>query len=189
LSPAGNEQGRATALTIVTPIRRPWSVWLRFLFFLGTRLPLPRWTLLKLGLIHYARFALVTRIPPNGSREHRERLHSKYMLFESNFNGLWHSYIEAFSYVFPKGMHALWGSSYGFPGPVPVGPFKQWVRRNEFVASHYHSAYPEATTKEVLAALELRTMAHALAQQAQHSSPADFRDAYRAFLVSAQHSL
>jgi hypothetical protein len=189
LSPAGNEQGRATALTILTPIRRRRSPWLRFLFFVGNRLPLARWTLLRLRLIHYARFALVTRIPPNGSREHRERLHSKYLLFESNFNGLWHSYIEAFSYVFPKGMRAIWGSSHGFPGPVPVGPFKQWVRRNEFVASHYYSAYPEATTKEVLSALELSTMAQVLAQQAEHSSPADFRDAYRAFIVSAQRYL
>jgi len=129
------------------------------------------------------------RIPPGAAREHRERLHSKYLLFESNFNGLWHSYIEAFSYVFPKGMRALWGSSYGFPGPVPVGPFKQWVRRNEFVASHYYSAYPEASTREVLAALELKAMAEALARQAESSSPAEFRNAYHAFLEGAQRCL
>jgi len=189
LSPAGNEQGRTTALTILTPIRRRWSPWLRLVFFLGTRLPLPRWTLLRLRLIHYGRFAIVDHIPPGAAREHRERLHSKYLLFESNFNGLWHSYIEAFSYVFPKGMRALWGSSYGFPGPVPVGPFKQWVRRNEFVASHYYSAYPEASTREVLAALELKAMAKTLAQQAESSSPAEFRDAYHAFLEGAQRCL
>jgi hypothetical protein len=189
VSPAGNEQGRATALTILTPIRRRWSPWLRLLFWLGSRLPLPKWTLLKLRLIHYARFAVVDRIPPKAPRNRRERLHSRYLFFESNFNGLWHSYIEAFSYVFPRGMRAIWGSSYGFPGPVPVGPFKSWIRRNEFVASHYYSAYPEATTRTVLAALEVKGLAESLSRQAESSDPAAFRDAYRAFLEAAQRYL
>jgi hypothetical protein len=39
-------------------------------------------------------------------------------------------------------MKAIWGTSYGFPGPIPVEPFKAYIRRNEFVANHYWSAYP-----------------------------------------------
>ena len=42
MSPAGNELGQATALTILTPIRRGWLLWLRAWFALARVLPLQR---------------------------------------------------------------------------------------------------------------------------------------------------
>ena len=52
-------------------------------------------------------------------------------------------------------MTMVWGSSWGFPGPVPVGPFKDYIRRNEYEANHYYSAYPEATTTMIASSLLL----------------------------------
>ena len=52
-------------------------------------------------------------------------------------------------------MWGFWGSSFGFPGALPPGPFKEYIRANELDANHYYSAYPEATATMVLAALEL----------------------------------
>ena len=52
-------------------------------------------------------------------------------------------------------MTLFWGSSYGFPTPLPTGRFKDYIRRHEIVASHFYSAYPDATTTMVLSALEL----------------------------------
>ena len=49
-------------------------------------------------------------------------------------------------------MKAIWGTSYGFPGPIPVEPFKDYIRRNEYVANHYWSAYPGCTTTEIVSA-------------------------------------
>ena len=39
-------------------------------------------------------------------------------------------------------MKGIWGTSYGFPGPIPVEPFKDYIRANEYVANHYYNAYP-----------------------------------------------
>ena len=52
-------------------------------------------------------------------------------------------------------MTLFWGSSYGFPTPLPTGRFKDYIKRHEIVASHFYSAYPDATTTIVLSALEL----------------------------------
>ena len=49
-------------------------------------------------------------------------------------------------------MKGIWGTSYGFPGPIPVEPFKDYIRKNEYVANHYWSAYPAATTTEIISA-------------------------------------
>ena len=74
---------------------------------------------------------MIQRFPDGGGGE---RLHYAYLFFESNFNGTWDQYIDAFSEVVPFRMKAIWGTSYGFPGPIPVEPFKavhppQRVRR------------------------------------------------------------
>jgi hypothetical protein len=60
---------------------------------------------------------------PGGDRRRGERVRYRYLLFESNFNGTWDEYIDAFSEVVPTRMRLIWGSSYGFPGPLPVEPF------------------------------------------------------------------
>lgn len=178
MSPAGNERGQATALTILTPIRRGWPLWLRAWFALAHVLPLQRWTLLRLRRIHFARFAVVSRLDGR-------RLHSRHLLFESNFNGNWHSYLEAFCQVFPKGMWGLWGSAHGWPGVAPVAGFKHWVRRNEFVASHYWSAYPEATTRDILAALDTEPRIRALAAAAPEMDPERFEAQWNELLRAA----
>ena len=92
---------------------------------------------------------MIRRFPDGGGGE---RLGHTYLFFESNFNGTWDQYIDAFSEVVPTRMKAIWGSSYGFPGPIPVEPFKAYIRKNEYVANHYWSAYPGATTTEIISA-------------------------------------
>src|SRR4051812_27441806 len=105
---------RASALNLITPISSRGRLWLRFLFFAATILPLPRLTVLRLRLIHYARWTVLGR-----SRPH--------LLFESNFNGIPDAYVEAFSYVFPLGLKLIWGSSERFPGPIPVESLREWI--------------------------------------------------------------
>ena len=83
---------------------------------------------------------MIRRFPDGGGGE---RLHHTYLFFESNFNGTWDQYIDAFSEVVPDAHEGRSGArSYGFPGPIPVEPFKEYIRQNEYVANHYWSAYP-----------------------------------------------
>jgi hypothetical protein len=111
------------------------------------------------------------------------------MYFESNFNGGWEEYIDAFSHILTFGMAAFWGSSFGFPKALPVGPFKEYITENETAASHYYSAYPEATVTMIKAALELDEKLAPLKRGAERMSPEDFQTAYTKMLTDAQHCL
>src|SRR5262249_1571221 len=142
--------------------------------------------LADLSFIHYAHWAIVSRIPFNGAPQIRERLHYRYLLFESNFNGTWDQYIEAFSEAVGQRMSAIWGSSFGFPGPIPVEPFKAYIRRNEFAANYYWSAYPQATTTIVLQALDLEQKLAQFAARSQSMTPLEFTQAYEALLTDVQ---
>jgi hypothetical protein len=135
-----------------------------------------------LSFIHFVRFAIVRRLP-NGPRLRRPIL-----LFESNYNGSFPDYIETFSETVPDEMRGFWGTSYGFPGPVPVTPFKQYIRDNQFDVDHYYCAYPESTTM-IVSALALDPEHEAFHTQASRLQPDEFLAAYDRFVADHQAEL
>lgn len=181
-----NVEGKATAITVVTPVRRfgPLLLWL--VFWAGRNIKATLAKLETLSFIHYARWAVIKRFPDEGGGE---RLKHTYLLFESNFNGTWDQYIDAFSEVVPFRMKAIWGTSFGFPGPLPVEPFKGYIRRNEFVANHYFSAYPGATTTEIVSAARVEAALQELVHSSAGLDPDAFGEAYRSFLTKVQRDL
>ena len=181
-----NIEGKATAITVLTPVKWHGPLLLAVVFWVGRHVT---WTLKKLQMlsfIHYARWVMVKRFPDGGQGE---KLHYPYLMFESNFNGSWDQYIDAFSEVVPARMKGIWGTSYGFPGPIPVEPFKDYIRANEYVANHYYNAYPGATTTEIISAAKVTAAVDELSARAANLDAAGFKTAYEDMLTSIQHDL
>ena len=181
-----NVEGRATAITVLTPYKRTGRLLLPIVFWIARN---ATWTLKKLQMlsfIHYARWVIVKRFPDGGGGE---KLRYPYLMFESNFNGSWDQYIDAFSEVVPTRMKAIWGTSYGFPGPIPVEPFKDYIRANEYVANHYYNAYPGATTTEIISAAKVAAALDEFRARAAGLDPDAFKAAYEDMLTSIQHDL
>jgi hypothetical protein len=183
-----NVLGRANALTVMSAVKPRGVVPLRILFAIGIRFPILLTTLKKLSFIHFARWTLMTELPA-GRGGAPKPLKNVHLFFESNFNGTWEQYIDAFSYVVPKHIRAIWASSYGFPGPLPAHPFKRYITQHEYPAEHYYSAYPEASTTMVLDALALRADLDRLRRRARKMSPEKFDRAWREFLTANQRRL
>jgi len=183
-----NVDGQAVALTVFSGVRWWGPLWLPLFFLFIRRGSGSLKTLKQLSFIHAARWSLVRRLPANGTRPER-RLRFAHLYFESNFNGGWEEYIDAFSYVLTHGMWAFWGSSYGFPHALPAGPFKEYISRNEYEADHYYSAYPEATATTVLQSLELAPKLAELRRQAPQMSPESFNLAWGRLLSEIQPCL
>jgi hypothetical protein len=184
-----NVDGQAIAITVFSTIKWWGRLYLPVLFFLAKRVPWLTETLRKLSFIHFARWALVKEIPYNGPPQPRQTMRYAHMYFESNFNGGWEEYIDAFSHIMTPNMKVFFGSSYGFPGPLPVGPFKDYIHANETEASHYYSAYPDATITMVAGALALDDRLAPLRRDAAELDPTAFAAAYRRLLTDAQRWL
>jgi hypothetical protein len=184
----GNVTGEARALTAIGPLRqRSLGYWkllagflLRRYFWLFRNAKIR--PLKQLGFIHYARWVLIHELPDG---DERVPLEPVYMLFESNFNGGFDEYIDAFSYVIPGAMEDIFGSAYNFPGPIPATPFKDFIRRHDYEADHFFSAYPEATAADVAAALELSEAMDKL-QKRDDGNPWTFAVHWRGFMTKAQ---
>jgi hypothetical protein len=184
-----NADGQAIAITVFSTIKLWGRAFLPVLFLVTRKVPKLTVTLRQLSFIHFARWTIVSKIPYNGPPQRKGRLRYPHMYFESNFNGGWEEYIDAFSHILARGMTAFWGSSYGFPKPLPTSPFKAYIQINETEADHYYSAYPDATSTMIQRALVLDEKLAKLKRDAARMEPEAFAAAYRRFLTDVQHCL
>jgi hypothetical protein len=180
--------GRSTAVTVISPCRRWWAAWLRLDFAalaLWKRLlrqKQPSRPVRKLSFINFAHWALVDRIPARGGHGARP-LPKPYIVFHSNFNGAAHEYIEAFCRALPWRMRGLWGGAYGTPDPSRLQAFHEHIVDNWVPTQHYYCAYPQASTKMILAALQVRKLFDEFSERAADLEPDRFAEEY-AKLVS-----
>jgi hypothetical protein len=178
----GNEIGRMTGLTLLTPVRPSWLLFLRLGFFVSWHAKVFNRHILQFNFIKFVRWTVVRDLPGEG-------LTYSYMLFESNFDGPWQHYIDAFAYVIPKDIRLTWGRGINFPHPPPSEPLKAWIARNSMEGGTYYCAYPQASTRMVRSALNVRERFLPLARDAERMSPEEFAAAYERFLVEAQADL
>jgi hypothetical protein len=183
---SGNVDGQAIAITVFSTVKWWGRPWLSAVFVAPKLLPPAIGTLRRLSFIHFARWSLVTEIPFNGAPQPRVKLRYPHLYFESNFNGGWEEYIDAFSRILTRGMGLFWGSSYGFPKALPTGPFKNYIKQNEMEASHFYSAYPEATTTQIEQAIKLDAALQPLIERAPTMRPEQFAAAFSQLLTEAQ---
>ncbi len=181
--PPGNTIGRMTGLTLFTPIRRQFVPILKAAFWLGKYVPMAQKHILQFDFIHFVRWTVVKQLP------HHKRLNYSYLFFESNFDGPWQHYIDAFAYIIPKDIRFVWGRGVQFPHPPPAEPLKAWIARNSMEGGTYYCAYPQASTRMVKGALDVRKDFQALLAGAERQSAEEFKAAYERFLADQQANL
>ena len=184
-----NQCGRAIAMTVVNPIKPGRSAVLRFNFWVSRRFPVLLSRLKKLSFIHFLRWTIVEDFPYNGPPQEREDLKYDYLFFISNYNGYWMQYIDAFYHVLPDQMDWIWGNTYFYPKGSPAGATKRAIQKLEFTASHYYSAYPEASATMIQSALALKSRFDLFQAGVEGAEAPDFQRAFQRFVTDAQRYL
>jgi len=201
-----NVRGKAYALTAFTRMHPAKTYGLRLVFFLirlsMLPIPFPKWGVLgrikqvqldltQLSFIHFARWVIIKRgqFPRVDASQKEEALNYDYLLFESNFNGDWEKYIDAFSQVVPGGMDNIWRWSVKYPQSRPITPFLNYIRNCQYDTDYYYSAYPGASTNDVRGALLLGEKLEAFVRTSAGLTPDEFARAYQIFTVEIQNCL
>ena len=189
--PAGQAgvAGHDTAMTLWTPVRW-WGVpLLRSGLFVIRHTGLTLRLLRKLSFIDYARWSLVKEFPRVGEPQGKDPRRRHHMMFESNFNGTWNQYIEAFAQVIPLNIKLFWGSSINFPGPRRTGPLLAWVHRHHFEVQYFDTAVDTATATMVVSALELEEKLRAFARDSEGLDAEAFQEGYQKLLREVEKHL
>jgi Dyp-type peroxidase family len=98
---------------------------------------------LNMGTIHYARWF---RLPGTDK-----------LIFLSNYDGSWESYLEDFIMKAHPGQTAAWSNGVGFPktsllvneGARDGDRFKRWVRRQQVPSQYWYSCFRDLTTSQI----------------------------------------
>jgi len=106
--------------------------------------------LLGIPTIHFARWIMMDG--------------NKRMLFFSNYDGSWASYLGDFVDQAKYGLTAIWGNTTRFPpskwlafgGAANIIQFKEWSRQHNVYAPIFYRAYPSATIANLLKDIEIR---------------------------------
>jgi len=128
------------SMTIVSEIKpgiRAWLV-LRLALLIGQfNKPSPSGQHSGVSTIHFARWIVI-----DGGRN---------LLFESNYDGSWESYIDDFGDLAHIGMDLIWGNCTGFPkgGSLDIDAFKKVIRDHQHPAVVFYSAYPATTVTNI----------------------------------------
>jgi hypothetical protein len=140
-----------------------------------------------LGVIHFARFTVIRELHHHG--QPRDYLRQPLQLFESNYNGSFGSYIDLFVRLIPNRIRAFWGTSYGFPCRLPLGPFKGYILANQYPVDHYYARYPEASVAIVRSALQIMQANIELRQDGPDMDADAFAQRLRQLVTSVQGDL
>jgi hypothetical protein len=145
---------QATAVTIVARIRRFGAGWYRLLFLGARHIPWITDAMRRQQFIHFCHWMMLTDVPT--AEGGRCPLRSPLLWFESNYDGDVVRYMDTFARIIPWRMRAAWTPTVRFPDMFPPADFHQWTLDNAYETTHYWSAYPEASTREVGRALRVQ---------------------------------
>ncbi|HEX2074274.1 MAG TPA: hypothetical protein VHF92_10850 [Geodermatophilus sp.] len=180
--------GRAGMITVLTALRPFGALRLRVLFALTRRIP--RLTGLgPLKSVYFTRWGVLTSLPYNGPPQVPEQLGHPLLLWETVYSAPAEPYVETFVHAVGSKVRRIWGTSYGFPGTRSVTGLARYIGELSVPGAHCWSAYPEATVRTVLSALDVAREHRYLEQAARTSTPEDFAVVYRGFLARRQGDL
>jgi Dyp-type peroxidase family len=99
--------------------------------------------LADVGTIHFAQWVTLPR--------------SRKLLFLSNYDGSWQSYLEDFITEASGGVTGIWSNTADFPqtqwlfldGAADGDRFKRWARRQQIPTLFWYSAYPDLTVRQI----------------------------------------
>jgi hypothetical protein len=171
-----------TGLTLFTPVHRLWARPVTLGLRVTRHLPFMRRHILQFDFIKFVRWTIVRQLDG-------ESLHYPYLFFESNFDGPWQQYIDAFAYVIPLDIRVTWGRGPGFPAPPPSEPLKAWIARNSMGGGTYYCAHADASTRDVKNALAVRARFDELRRASASMGADEFKAAWEQFLADAQAHL
>ena len=98
----------------------------------------PSGSLIGISTIHFARWLVI-----DGGRR---------LLFVSDYDGSWESYIDEFAEMILSGLDAIWETSFGMPpdGARDLPAFKRFLRIHQVPSDIFFAAYPDETVLNIM---------------------------------------
>jgi hypothetical protein len=185
-----NQSGQVYGLTILSPIAEEdhldISHTLKLRAFLAT---LPKDHLSPFAQVsstHLARLVVMDDVVFVGSPACEEHLRSRYLVFETNFDGDLDTYLTRLAKEVPDFVTNVWSHCVGFPGVSDIGAFIAYMKKCQIDTTFFFADVNNHTVQENLKALqEQAAMAHFI-EKNQGLPASELQRAFGVFLRSLE---
>ena len=135
----------------------------------------------KVSSTHMCRLVVMDDVVYVGTPATEEHLNSKYLVFESNFDGDLEPYLRRMAKEIPDVVESVWGHCAGYPGLRDVDAFVAYMKTCQITTTFYFADVNNQTVQSTLRALKVQASAADFIAKHQGASPSEMHAAFRAF--------
>jgi hypothetical protein len=133
---------------------------------------------------HMARLVVMDDVVYVGAPACEEHLKSRYLVFETNFDGDLDTYLSRMAAEIGDVVDSVWKHCVGYPGVTDTGAFIAYMKRCQIDTTFFFADVNDHTVKENLKALQVQSaLAHFIAHH-QGLPPAELQRAFGQLLCS-----
>lgn len=188
----GNESGNIYALTILSPIKDdPKSEVSHNLALRMYLAKLPRHQhspFAKVSSTHFARIVVMDDVVYVGMPACEEHLQSKYLVFESNFDGDLDIYLDKMATQMSTVVNEVWGHCEGFPGTTDKDAFKSYMKTCQVKTTFFFADVNDKTVQQTLEALQTQSAAAAFIAKYQGAPTNELRGGFAELIKNLRNT-
>jgi hypothetical protein len=180
-----NVSGKTYGLTILSPILEDnqldicHSMELRW--YLSRQPRDCRSPFATLSSTYLARLVVMDDVVFVGRPAHEEHLKSRYLVFESNFDGDLDTYLRRMATETKDFVEAVWSHCVGFPGTGNADAFIQYMKRCQLTTTFFFADVNDQTVESTLYALKAQAALARFMELHQGKTPAELQRAFGEF--------
>jgi hypothetical protein len=129
----------------------------------------------RVSSTHFARLVVMDDVVFVGAPACEEHLKSRYLIFETNFDGDLDKYLERMAREIPEVVDSVWKHCVGYPGVADPAAFAAYMKRCQIKTTFFFADVNDKTVQETLKALQVQAaLAHFISRN-QGKPPAEIQ--------------
>jgi hypothetical protein len=187
-----NRSGQVYGLTILCPIiendRLDICHSMELRWYLGH---LPRdhkSPFARISSTYLARLVVMDDVVYVGAPACEEHLKSRYLVFETNFDGDLDEYLARMARETPEFVDAVWKHCVGYPGISDTAAFVAYMKKCQVPTTFFFADVNNRTVERTLKALQTQSALAHFIEKHQGKPPAEMQREFGALLLSMTHA-
>jgi hypothetical protein len=187
-----NQNGQVYGLTILSPIiedeRLDICHSMELRWYLGHLARDHKSPFARISSTYLARLVVMDDVVYVGAPACEEHLKSRYLIFETNFDGDLDTYLTRMARETPEFVDEVWKHCVGYPGLSDTAAFVAYMKKCQIATTFFFADVNNRTVPQSLKALQTQSALAHFIEKHQGKPPADLQREFGALLYSMSHA-
>jgi hypothetical protein len=183
-----NQSGQVYGLTILSPIiedaRLDICHSMELRWYLGHLPRDHRSPFAQISSTYLARLVVMDDVVYVGAPACEEHLRSRYLIFETNFDGDLDTYLRRMAQETPEFVDAVWKHCVGYPGVSDTAAFVAYMKKCQIATTFFFADVNNRTVQQSLKALQTQSALTHFIEKHQGKPPTEIQREFGALLDS-----